>query len=88
MTYTNDTEFHEGLIKEVLEQYPEKSGKKRARHLGTVKPGRGICPGKPSYVGRLFARPEFQRLFATRTDHQRPTASGLNGLEEVRQHFL
>lgn len=33
----NDTAANEALIKEVLDQYPEKAAKKRARHLGTVK---------------------------------------------------
>ncbi len=34
---TNDAAFHEALIKEVLEQYPEKSAKRRARHLNVSK---------------------------------------------------
>ncbi len=38
LEYTNDTGFHEDLIKEVLEQYPEKAAKKRARHLNVIKP--------------------------------------------------
>jgi len=33
----NDTAANEALIKEVLDQYPEKAAKKRARHLNTVK---------------------------------------------------
>ena len=37
LEYTNDTAANEALIKEVLDQYPEKAGKKRGRHLGTVK---------------------------------------------------
>ena len=32
-----DAAFHEGLIKEVLEQYPEKAAKKRGRHLNVKK---------------------------------------------------
>ena len=30
--YKNDRELHEELIKEVLAAYPEKTGKKRAKH--------------------------------------------------------
>ncbi|CAA7620957.1 Nitrogenase molybdenum-iron protein alpha chain [Candidatus Terasakiella magnetica] len=38
LDYTNDTAAAEALIKEVLDQYPEKTAKKRARHLGVAKP--------------------------------------------------
>ncbi|HIJ61512.1 MAG TPA: nitrogenase molybdenum-iron protein alpha chain [Rhodospirillaceae bacterium] len=37
LDYTNDGEFNEGLIREAVAVHPEKAGKKRARHLGTVK---------------------------------------------------
>ena len=37
LDYTIDGEFNEGLIREAVEVHPEKAGKKRARHLGTVK---------------------------------------------------
>ena len=37
LDYTNDGAFNEGLIREAVEVHPEKAGKKRARHLGTVK---------------------------------------------------
>jgi nitrogenase molybdenum-iron protein alpha chain len=37
LDYTNDSAFNEALIKEVLEQQPDKTAKKRGRHLGTVK---------------------------------------------------
>ncbi|MGE5504196.1 MAG: nitrogenase molybdenum-iron protein alpha chain [Actinomycetota bacterium] len=38
LEYTNDAALHEEAIREVLEAYPEKAAKKRARHLNTVKP--------------------------------------------------
>jgi nitrogenase molybdenum-iron protein alpha chain len=44
LDYTNDAAANEALIKEVLEQYPEKTAKKRARHLGTVKKPEGGEP--------------------------------------------
>ena len=34
---TSGAAFHEALIKDVLEQYPSKAAKKRARHLGVIK---------------------------------------------------
>jgi nitrogenase molybdenum-iron protein alpha chain len=35
---TNAGEFGDAVIREVLEQYPDKAAKKRARHMNTVKP--------------------------------------------------
>jgi nitrogenase molybdenum-iron protein alpha chain len=38
-TYINDSAAHKALIAEVLKAYPEKSRKKRQKHLGTAEPG-------------------------------------------------
>lgn len=37
--YKNDKEFHEALIKEVLSAYPDKTAKKRAKHLSVAQQG-------------------------------------------------
>ncbi len=38
LDYTNDTAAAEALIKEVLDAYPEKAAKRRAKHLAVAKP--------------------------------------------------
>ncbi|MCF8479308.1 MAG: nitrogenase molybdenum-iron protein alpha chain [Rhodospirillum sp.] len=37
LDYTNDADLGKKAIEEVLEVYPEKAGKKRAKHLGTIE---------------------------------------------------
>ncbi|MFO1127274.1 MAG: nitrogenase molybdenum-iron protein alpha chain [Rhodospirillales bacterium] len=62
--YKNDKEFHENLIKEVLEAYPEKTAKKRAKHLAVSTEGASDCgvksniksiPGVMSIRGCAYA---------------------------------
>ena len=62
--YKNDKEFHENLIKEVLEAYPEKTAKKRAKHLTVATEGASDCgvksniksiPGVMSIRGCAYA---------------------------------
>jgi nitrogenase molybdenum-iron protein alpha chain len=62
--YTNDKELHEQLIKEVLEAYPEKTAKKRAKHLAVAQDGATDCgvksniksiPGVMSIRGCAYA---------------------------------
>ncbi|MFO1154093.1 MAG: nitrogenase molybdenum-iron protein alpha chain [Rhodospirillales bacterium] len=62
--YQNDREFNENLIKEVLEAYPEKTAKKRAKHLTVAKEGTSDCgvksniksiPGVMSVRGCAYA---------------------------------
>jgi len=36
MTYTNDGAAHKALIEEVLKAYPDKSRKRRQKHLGVA----------------------------------------------------
>jgi nitrogenase molybdenum-iron protein alpha chain len=62
--YQNDREFHEKLIEEVLESYPEKTAKKRAKHLAVTRDGASDCgvksniksiPGVMSIRGCAYA---------------------------------
>lgn len=62
--YRNDREFHEKLIEEVLESYPEKTAKKRAKHLSVTQDGASDCgvksniksiPGVMSIRGCAYA---------------------------------
>jgi nitrogenase molybdenum-iron protein alpha chain len=62
--YKNDREFHEELIKEVLSHYPEKTAKKRAKHLSVTQDGASDCgvksniksiPGVMSVRGCAYA---------------------------------
>lgn len=62
--YKNDKEFHEALIKEVLEAYPEKTAKRRAKHLSVAQEGATDCgvksniksiPGVMSIRGCAYA---------------------------------
>ena len=62
--YKNDKEFHEKLIQEVLEAYPEKTAKKRAKHLAVTNEGSSDCgvksniksiPGVMSIRGCAYA---------------------------------
>ncbi len=62
--YQNDREFHEKLIEEVLESYPEKTAKKRAKHLAVARDGASDCgvksniksiPGVMSIRGCAYA---------------------------------
>jgi nitrogenase molybdenum-iron protein alpha chain len=41
--YTNDREFHEKVIEEVLASYPEKTRKRRSKHLNVVSEGDSDC---------------------------------------------
>ena len=41
--YKNDRELHEKLIEEVLSAYPEKTAKKRAKHLTVAEDGASEC---------------------------------------------
>ncbi|MGF1640065.1 MAG: nitrogenase molybdenum-iron protein alpha chain [Rhodospirillales bacterium] len=43
LEYTNDRELHEQIIEEVLAAYPEKSRKKRSKHLNVVGAGDSDC---------------------------------------------
>ena len=42
-SYTNDREFHEALIEEVLSAYPEKSAKRRRKHIAVAEDGAFDC---------------------------------------------
>ncbi|HRW60333.1 MAG TPA: nitrogenase molybdenum-iron protein alpha chain [Defluviicoccus sp.] len=62
--YRNDREFHEKLIEEVLESYPEKTAKKRSKHLSVAQDGASDCgvksniksiPGVMSIRGCAYA---------------------------------
>ncbi|MFZ1413032.1 MAG: nitrogenase molybdenum-iron protein alpha chain [Defluviicoccus sp.] len=62
--YHNDREFHEKLIEEVLEGYPDKTAKKRAKHLSVAQDGASDCgvksniksiPGVMSIRGCAYA---------------------------------
>ena len=62
--YKNDKELHEALIKEVLSAYPEKTGKRRAKHLSVTQEGGSDCgvksniksiPGVMSVRGCAYA---------------------------------
>ena len=57
--YKNDGEFHQQLIKEVLEAYPDKSAKRRAKHLsvsGSDKPDCGVKSNIKSIPGVMTIR--------------------------------
>jgi nitrogenase molybdenum-iron protein alpha chain len=41
--YVNDREFHERIIEEVLEAYPEKAAKNRRKHLSVAQDGARDC---------------------------------------------
>jgi len=41
--YTNDKEFHEQVIADVLAGYPEKTRKKRAKHISVADEGSSDC---------------------------------------------
>ena len=43
LDYSNDRDFHEQLVEEVLAKYPEKSRKRRAKHLNVAKEGDSDC---------------------------------------------
>ena len=43
LDYENDREFHEQVIEEVLETYPEKTRKRRKKHLNVVSEGDSDC---------------------------------------------
>jgi nitrogenase molybdenum-iron protein alpha chain len=62
--YKNDRELHRKLIEEVLEAYPEKTAKKRAKHLAVTEEGSSDCgvksniksiPGVMSIRGCAYA---------------------------------
>ena len=62
--YRNDREFHEKLIEEVLEGYPDKTATKRAKHLSVAQDGASDCgvksniksiPGVMSIRGCAYA---------------------------------
>ena len=62
--YKNDGEFHEKLIEEVLTAYPEKTAKKRSKHLAVTQEGASDCgvksniksiPGVMSIRGCAYA---------------------------------
>ena len=64
MEYENDRELHKKLIEEVLEAYPEKTAKKRAKHLAVTEDGASECgvksniksiPGVMSIRGCAYA---------------------------------
>jgi nitrogenase molybdenum-iron protein alpha chain len=59
LEYRNDGEFHQQLIKEVLEAYPEKTAKRRAKHLsvsGESKPDCGVKSNIKSIPGVMTIR--------------------------------
>jgi nitrogenase molybdenum-iron protein alpha chain len=43
LDYENDREFHEQVIEDVLATYPEKTRKRRSKHLNVVKEGDSDC---------------------------------------------
>ncbi|MBK8909666.1 MAG: nitrogenase molybdenum-iron protein alpha chain [Rhodospirillales bacterium] len=43
LDYTNDREFHEQVIEDVLASYPEKMRKRRSKHLNVVSEGDSDC---------------------------------------------
>ncbi|SIS37835.1 nitrogenase molybdenum-iron protein alpha chain [Insolitispirillum peregrinum] len=43
LDYTNKKEFHEKLIEEVLAEYPQKSAKRRSKHLGVSDASASDC---------------------------------------------
>jgi nitrogenase molybdenum-iron protein alpha chain len=43
LDYTNDRDFHEQLIAEVLSAYPEKSAKRRGKHIAVATEGSTDC---------------------------------------------
>ncbi|MDD3445597.1 MAG: nitrogenase molybdenum-iron protein alpha chain, partial [Zavarzinia sp.] len=47
LDYENDSEFHARLIEEVLEAYPDKSRKRRAKHLSVAKDVEGEEVAEP-----------------------------------------
>lgn len=43
LDYTNDRDFHEQVIEEVLSRYPEKARKRRAKHINVASEGASDC---------------------------------------------
>ncbi|MEY4576181.1 MAG: hypothetical protein RL701_884 [Pseudomonadota bacterium] len=55
--YSNNSELHKSLIEQVLKAYPDKTKKKRQKHLDTMKPGEEAGQGECSVKSNIKSVP-------------------------------